>query len=200
MPVAGTAPRGFAFRLQLAQRRQIVLDVLIGGEHGIAIVGHLLLIGRLRLIRLRRRAGRPRKSAARHAGPPTRTGSARRSIERGGALESARGGEGELREIGGPRDWPICALAAATRRSASAMSGRRSSSVDGRPGSMGGGADLDRQGLTLKAERGGVLADQHGDGMLRLGALQADIRRLREGVVAAALGPVPRRPAPPRRR
>src|SRR3981081_3916861 len=38
------------------------------------------------------------------------------------------------------RATPICALAAATRRSAAATSGRRSSNVDGKPGSIGGGA------------------------------------------------------------
>ena len=68
------------------------------------------------------------------------------------------------------------------------MSGLRSSSVEGRPGSIGGGAASIGRALTLKVNVGRALADQHGDGVLGLRPLQADIRSLREGVVQLRLG------------
>jgi hypothetical protein len=49
---------------------------------------------------------------------------------------------------------PICALAAATRRSAAATSGRRWSSSDGRPMGMSGGASAGGAAARLNVEAG----------------------------------------------
>ena len=69
---------------------------------------------------------------------------------------------------------PMRSLASAARRSAEAMSGRRSSSCDGRPAGMTGGVGAGAE-ASGSGERGGRLADEDGDGVLVLGALDGDV-------------------------
>ena len=71
---------------------------------------------------------------------------------------------------------PIWALAAAIRRSAAAMSGRRSSSVDGSPAGITGTSAAPALGRDRQLGR--RPADQHGDRVLELGAHDADRDRL----------------------
>ena len=71
----------------------------------------------------------------------------------------------------------MSALAAATRRSAAAMSGRRCSSSDGTPVGMAGGSPA--SGFSANVEAGCGLADEHGDGVLVLRALHAEVDELR---------------------
>ena len=70
---------------------------------------------------------------------------------------------------------PICALAAAARRSAAAMSGRRSSSCEGTPrGTLG--REIERRGRN--AEAGEFEVGDGADGVLKLGAGHADVDEL----------------------
>ena len=71
---------------------------------------------------------------------------------------------------------PIWAFASAMARSAAAMSGRRSSNSEGTPIGMGGGAVV--IGLTGMEKLERRLADQRGDGVLKLRAGETDIDRL----------------------
>ena len=71
---------------------------------------------------------------------------------------------------------PIWALASAMSRSAAAMSGRRSSNSEGTPIGMGGGEVV--IGFDRDGKAGRRLADQRGDGVLKLRAGKADIDRL----------------------
>ena len=71
---------------------------------------------------------------------------------------------------------PICALAEATRRSAAAMSGRRSSMRDGRSGGIAAGrpsSGIDGRKVRRR------LANEHRDRVFELIALQAHVGRLR---------------------
>ncbi len=69
------------------------------------------------------------------------------------------------------RAMPICSLASAARRSAAAISGRRSSSCDGMPTGITGGVLVKATGGRLQALRRAT--HQHGDGMFEGGALHA---------------------------
>ncbi len=77
-------------------------------------------------------------------------------------------------------------MAAATARSALATSGRRSSSEDGKPTSIGGGLLASDAGSTAKREA--RLAQQHGDGVLELRALQPHVGELRARVLTQRFG------------
>ena len=72
---------------------------------------------------------------------------------------------------------PIWALAAAILRSASATSGRLSSSVEGTPARHGRDVGAHRRGLKREFRR--LLADQHGDRVLEERALDLRVDLLR---------------------
>ena len=74
---------------------------------------------------------------------------------------------------------PICSFASATRRSAAAMSGRRSRSCDGTPTGITGGSRFSGDGG--KAEFRRRLADQHRDGVLDTAPAHRDIGVLHAG-------------------
>ena len=79
------------------------------------------------------------------------------------------------------------ALAAATRRSAAATSGRRSSSCEGTPIARRAGVKR-LAAAGLEAEGAGLAADEHGDGVLVLGAAQAGVFGLGAGGLELRLG------------
>ncbi len=82
---------------------------------------------------------------------------------------------------------PTWALAEAMRRSAEAMSGRRSSSSEGTPTGTDGGA-MANFGTRRDAELGRRLADQHRNGVLELRAADPDVDRLGPGRFELGLG------------
>ena len=84
------------------------------------------------------------------------------------------------------RSMPICSLAAATWRSAEAMSGRRCSSVDGTPSGHRRHARAS-SGAGASVEVGRRLADQHGDRVLEARALALQ-RASRSARVVGELG------------
>ena len=79
---------------------------------------------------------------------------------------------------------PMFAFAAATARSAAAMSGRRCSSSDGTTSGTGGTAMFQSAGASVNAA--GALADQHRDRVLELRALAVIADRV--GARARELG------------
>ena len=72
---------------------------------------------------------------------------------------------------------PICWLAAAAWRSASAISGRRSSRAEGKPTGIARRSDLN--GRARNGELRGRLAGQNGDGVFQLRALDSQVGQLR---------------------
>ncbi len=72
---------------------------------------------------------------------------------------------------------PICALAAAVRRSAAAMSGRRSSSCEGTPSGTLGSARSSGEGGMLKPDK--IVVGDGADGVLVLRARHAHVDKLR---------------------
>ena len=72
---------------------------------------------------------------------------------------------------------PICSLAAAARRSAWAMSGRRSSNCEGTPSGIFGSVKI--EGRRRNAEVGQVVIGESADGVLELRASHTEVDELR---------------------
>ena len=81
---------------------------------------------------------------------------------------------------------PIWALAAATRRSAAAMSGLRSRSSDGRPTGTAGGTGLNGAAAREKVEGGFPMRSRYG--VLQLRPLHAQVDQLGLGGLQLGLG------------
>ena len=123
---------------QDSESGQVVLDLLEGGQHGLPVIRHGLVISGLELLH-----GGPAQSGvedglgeARTDGPqPARPGEpfgGSDAFESSDALKVTLGKNAACAT-------PICALACATARSAAAMSGRRSNNSDGTPAGISGG-------------------------------------------------------------
>ncbi len=170
----------YALALQLAQRRETVLDVLEGREHRAAVVGDLLVVGSVR------RGGLCRVQAAveeRHHRPRAHGPEAARSADPVGsrsAFQSRRAEQTEYGKVGraGHTDGGVGGRHTAL--------GRR----DVRPAlqELRGQAGRDLRNRQIAAggargdtEIGRLAADQHGDGMLGLSTAQTGILGLGAG-------------------
>ena len=161
---------------QNAQRRKLVLDPLKRGQH--SLPGDWRRSDRRSPAPHRpwRCSGRRRKSVLRpgYADVPDFIGE--RDGERTTPGEAEETGEADVSIITATAT-PIRAFSCCIARSAAAMSGRRSSRVEGRLTGIDGRTYLNATGVIVSSGR--RFADQHGDRMFVLRAADARVDRLR---------------------